>query len=79
MNKAAYHVIEFVTDWLVEVERAPGRPLEQVLIRRGARRCARVRPRVLEAGKWPVEVADLYFDDGTVARGVPFAAFAFAD
>jgi hypothetical protein len=74
-----YHVIEFVTAWVAELERGAGRPLEQVLVSRGTRRCARIRPFILEVELWPVEAADLYFDDGTIARCVPYAAFAFAE
>jgi hypothetical protein len=34
---------------------------------------------VVEAPDGPVEVADLFFADGTTVCGVPFAAFHFAD
>jgi hypothetical protein len=52
-----------------------GQSLGQVLLRSGTWRRARVRARLIEGE----EVADLCFDDGSVARGVPFTAFAFAD
>jgi hypothetical protein len=74
-----YHVIEFVEDSKVDLERAGGQHPEQVLLQRGAWHRARIRPRVIQSDKWLVEVADLTFEDGTVARGVPFAAFAFAE
>jgi hypothetical protein len=79
MRSSKEHLIEFVTDWWAELEKAPSRPLEQVVIRRGSRRRAHIRPRILAAGNGLVEVADLIFDDGAVARGVPFAAFTFVE
>jgi hypothetical protein len=74
-----FHVLEFVSNWWADLEQAPGGPLEQVLIRKGTRRRARVRPHSLP-GQWgPVESADLCFEDGSTALGVHYAAFAFAD
>jgi hypothetical protein len=73
------HVIEFVTDWLADLEKSPGQPLERLLLRSGTRRRARLRARILP-GRWgPVEAADLSFEDGTTALGVPYAAFTFID
>jgi hypothetical protein len=73
------HVIVFVADWWTELDRCDGRPLKRVLLPRGARLGARLRPRIVEGGRWPVEVADLCLDDGAVLWAVPFAAFSFAD
>jgi hypothetical protein len=73
-----YHVIEFVTDRWVDLDCA-FHPLARVLLRRGHRWRAQVRPQIIEAETGPVEVADLLFEDGTAARRVPFACFAFAD
>jgi hypothetical protein len=74
-----YYTIEFVADWQGDLERGDARPLERVLLSAGTRKRARLRPLVLEACFGPVEVADLFFEDGSVVRGVPFALFAFAD
>ncbi len=74
-----YHVIEFVNDWWADLERGPGQPLEQVLLRRGTRRRAQIRPYVIERADGPVEAADLFFEDGTATRGVPFASIKFPD
>jgi hypothetical protein len=79
MRSNKSHVVEFVIDWWAELEWGNGRPLEQVLLRRGTRRSAVVRPRILRQGNAPIEAADLFFDDGTIARGVPFAAFTFVE
>jgi hypothetical protein len=76
---AMYHVIEFVENWWAELERAPGQPLERVLLRRGARRRAQVRPHVVARRGGPVEAADLLFEDGTATRDVPFACITFPD
>jgi hypothetical protein len=66
-----YNVVELLCDCWAEAARSPG----QVLLPGGTWLRARVRPRLAQGE----EVADLCFDDDTVARCVPFAAFAFAD
>ena len=40
---------------------------------------AQVKPQVVETETGPVEVADLFFADGTTSRSVPFDDFAFVD
>jgi hypothetical protein len=72
-----YHTIEFSGDFLADLERSPRHPLEPVRIRKGIRLRAQVRPYVVESGSGPVEVADLFFADGTATRRVPFASFCF--
>ncbi len=74
-----YHVVQLTADLWLDLERSPSHPLERVLLRRGTRRLAQLRPHVVETEEGPVEAADLFFEDGTVARGVPFACFTFAD
>ena len=74
-----YHVIEFVRAWWVNLERGPGRPVEQVLLARGSRLRAELRPHVLECGWGLMEAADLFFEDGSVAHDVPFASLTFVD
>lgn len=74
-----YHTIEFKTDFVVDLEAGPKQPLERVLVRRGSRRRVQIRPYVVATKGSPVEVADLYFEDGTTTRRVPFAFFFFAE
>jgi hypothetical protein len=74
-----YHTIEFATELVVDVEISRKQPLERALIRTGARRQAQIRPYVVETEECPVEVADLFFEDGTATRAVPFAYFSFVD
>jgi hypothetical protein len=38
-----------------------------------------LKPYVVETKDGLVEVADLFFADGTTARGVPFGSFSFVD
>jgi hypothetical protein len=38
-----------------------------------------VKPGVLETEDGPVEVADLFFADGTATRQIRFASFSFVD
>ena len=74
-----YHTIEFTGDLTVDLGVSPKHPLERLRILRGARSVAQVRPYVVEAEGGPVEVADLFFADGTTTRAVPFELFRFAD
>jgi hypothetical protein len=46
-------------------------------IQRGTYLQAELKPYVVETKDGPVEVADLFFADGTTARSVPFKAFSF--
>jgi hypothetical protein len=72
-----YHTIEFALELEVDLEIARNKPLERLLIRKGTRLEAQIRPYVLEGTDGPLEVADLFFDDGTTTRRVPFAWFNF--
>ena len=72
-----YHQIQFVSDVRTDAETSPRHPLERLLLRRGSRRRAQVKPYVVEADDGLTEVADLFFDDGTGVRRVPFACFTF--
>ncbi len=74
-----YHTIEFTKDLTLDFERSPKQPLEQLLIHKGTRLRAEIKPSVLETAKELVEVADLFFVDGTATRKVPFASFFFVD
>lgn len=74
-----YHTIQFTVAFLVGLEVSPRQPLERVRIRRGDRLRAQVRPYVVDTAEGPREVADLFFEDGTATRRVPFAYFAFVD
>jgi hypothetical protein len=74
-----YHTIEFTADLLVDLESSPRHPLERALFRAGTCSSAQIKPYVVEDGKGLVEVADLFFPDGTVTRRVPFARFSFLD
>jgi hypothetical protein len=53
--------------------------MELLVLRRGTRAVAQLRPHVAETSAGPVEVADLFFEDGTATRGIPFACFSFVE
>ncbi len=72
-----YHTIEFAVEFLADLEMSPEHRLERLLLRKGARLQAQIRPHVVEGAEGPVEVADLFFEDGTATRMVPFACFSF--
>jgi hypothetical protein len=74
-----YHTIEFAVEFEAAVEVSAKLPLERVRIRKGDRVEAQLRPHVLETDDGPIEVADLFFIDGTATRNVPFVSFAFVD
>jgi hypothetical protein len=74
-----YHNIEFVEQLMVDLEISPRHQLERLLIRPCMRVQAQIRPYVVETEDGAVEVADLFFEDGTVTRNVPFACFSFVD
>lgn len=74
-----YHTIQFKVQYRADLEVSRSHPLEQIIIRRGTQRKAQIKPHIVETEEGPVEVADLYFEDGTVTRCVPFACFGFVD
>jgi hypothetical protein len=74
-----YHTIQFAVEFEAALEVSRKLPLERVRIRKGDRVEAQVRPHVVEGDDGPVEVADLFFVDGTVTRNVPFESFAFVE
>ena len=63
-----YHTIEFSDEFMVELGISPKHRLERLLIRIGTRLRAQIKPYVVETGKGPVEVADLFFADGSTTR-----------
>jgi hypothetical protein len=78
-SQAMYHTIEFVTEFMVDLERSPKDRLERLLLRKGTRAQAQLKPYVVETADGLVEVADVFFEDGTTARTVPLACFSFVD
>ncbi len=74
-----YHTIEFAEQLMVDLETSPKHWLERMLIRRGTRLQAQIKPYVLETEDGLIEVADLFFEDGTTTRMVSFESFSFVD
>jgi hypothetical protein len=74
-----YHSIEFITEFTVDVEVSPKQPLERLRIQRGARTRAQLKPYVVQSSDGPIEVADLFLEDGTAVRLVPYACFYFVE
>ncbi|HKI35082.1 MAG TPA: hypothetical protein VKA46_24710 [Gemmataceae bacterium] len=74
-----YHTIQFGAEFVADLEVSSKQPLERVVLRKGDRLKAQVRPYVVETKTGPAEVADLFFEDGTAARRGPFRCFAFVD
>jgi hypothetical protein len=61
------------------LEVCPNYRAEGLVIRKGDRLRAQIKPYVAEGLDGPVEVSDLFFDGGTATRQVPFACFRFVD
>lgn len=74
-----YHTIEFGEEILVDLEASYTDRLERMVIQKGTRAQVQVKPYVVETETGLVEVADLFFEDGTTARLVPFEYFAFVE
>jgi hypothetical protein len=74
-----YHVIEFTEALTLDLEVSSKHPLERIAVERGSRQRAQLRPYIVETEDGPVEVADLFFQDGTATRRVRFASFSFVD
>jgi hypothetical protein len=74
-----YHTIEFTEALALDLEISRRHPLEQVSVAKGTRLRAQIKPYVVEAPDGPAEVADLFFEDGSTARGVRFAFFSFVE
>jgi hypothetical protein len=72
-----YHTLQFTEDYKGKREIARNQRLERIRIKTGSQVRAEVKPYVVEGADGPVEVADLFFEDGTATRTVPFAYFAF--
>jgi len=74
-----YHTIEFAGEFLVDLEISSKHWRERMLIQRGTRLQAQIKPYVVDSEDGLVEVADLFFADGTTTRSVPFKCFSFVD
>jgi hypothetical protein len=74
-----YHTIEFGVELVADLEVSPKDRLECLVVYEGTRLQAQLKPYVVESEDGPVEVADLFFEDGTATRRVPFACFSFAE
>ncbi len=74
-----YHIIEFIAEHAGDLEISRKDRLERVKLYAGDRVRAQVRPYVLETDEGFVEMADLFFEDGTTTRAVPFSRFSFVN
>lgn len=74
-----YHTIEFADEHVFDLEVSPKHWLERLIVRKGARLQAQIKPYVVETEAGPVEVADLFLADGTTTRMVPFELLSFVD
>jgi len=74
-----YHTIEFRKALAVDLEVSPKLPLERLAVREGTRTKVQIKPYVVETEDGLIEMADLYFADGTTTRTVPFESFVFVD
>jgi hypothetical protein len=73
------HRIEFRWLVLAEIDGPEYGLIQSVVIKQGTRLSAKIKPYVAESPDGPIEVSDLYLEDGSVVRAVRFAAFQFLD
>jgi hypothetical protein len=78
-DRLKYNTIEFADEQVFDLEISPQHWLKRMIIRQGTRLQAQIKPYVLETEKGLVEVADLFFADGTTTRRVRFESFCFVD
>jgi len=76
---AMYHTIEFDEPLTLDLEVSARQPLERVSVKKGTRHRAQIKPYVVETEVGPVEVVDLFFEDGTTTRRVRFSSFSFIE
>lgn len=74
-----YLLIEFNTAFTADLEISPKQRLERLRVRKGTRAYVGLRPYVVETAGELDEVADLFFEDGTVTREIPFERFRFVE
>jgi hypothetical protein len=74
-----YHTLKFAVEFTADLEISPRHHLERLLIKAGTQLQAQIKPYVVETDDGPVEVADLFFEDGTATRQVPFEWFTFVE
>lgn len=74
-----FHTIEFEVQLVADLEISRKQPLEKIVIQPKTRLRAQLKPFVAQRQGCLIEVADLFFEDGTVTRGVPYACFHFVD
>jgi len=74
-----YHTIEFAVAFWMDIEISPKHRLERVGVKKGQRLKVHVRTYVVESTAGPLEVADLFFEDGSATRQMPCGCFKFVD
>jgi hypothetical protein len=74
-----YHTLEFAVEFTADLEISPKHYLERLLIKAGRQMRAQIKPHIVETEDGLEEVADLFFEDGTTTRQVPFHYFRFVE
>jgi hypothetical protein len=74
-----FHFIEFTVDYLGDLGYSRSDRLEQVEITKGTQLLVQLRPYVVDSLCGPVEMADLFLEDGTTLCEVPFKHFVFVE
>jgi hypothetical protein len=74
-----FHTIEFTLRVRADLAVPGQRELEKIILGKGTRLRAQIKPYVTESDKGPLEVADLFLEDGSAAQHVNFASFRFLD
>jgi hypothetical protein len=74
-----FHRIEFTLRVRADLAIPGQRRLERIILGTGTQLRAEIRPYVSESDLGPLEVADLFLEDGSAVQSVKFASFRFVD
>jgi hypothetical protein len=74
-----FHSIEFTLRVRADLAVPGQRRLEKIVLHTGTRLRAEVKPYVKDSDIGPLEVADLFLEDGSAVQHVRFASFRFVD
>jgi hypothetical protein len=74
-----FHRIEFTLRVRADLAIPGQRGLEKIVLSNGTQLRAEIKPYVTESDLGPLEVADLFLEDGSAVQSVKFASFRFVE
>ena len=75
-----YHNVKFLFELVLDLEISPKQWLQMLHIKEGTTLRAQTKCYVVDTeDEGPIEVGDLFFEDGSIARAVRCECFSFVD